>query len=76
MNPLAHRRMRRAVTAHVGGELDPAAAAAVAAHLRECWPCSGDAELTRMITRSLRNRRDSDALAAIRLRRFATGLTS
>ncbi|MGQ0618279.1 MAG: zf-HC2 domain-containing protein [Acidimicrobiia bacterium] len=78
MNWLAHRRMQRAVTAFVDGELDASTAAAVETHLRDCWDCSGDAELARMVKASLRNlaHRDRDALAAVRLRRFATGLSN
>jgi anti-sigma factor RsiW len=75
MSPLTHRRMRRAVTAYLDGELDATDAHAVAAHLRECWACSGDAEVTRMIKRSLRNRRCDDFLAVVRLRRFAARLS-
>ena len=78
MNWLAHRRMQRAVTASVDGELDAATAAAVEAHLRDCWDCSGDAELARMVKASLHNLadRERDALTAVRLRRFATGLSN
>jgi hypothetical protein len=67
--------MRRAVGAYVDGELDTAdATAPVAAHLRECWACSGDAEVTRTIKRSLQKRRGRDVLATLRLRRFAARL--
>ncbi|MGH9245183.1 MAG: zf-HC2 domain-containing protein [Acidimicrobiales bacterium] len=78
MTRVAHRRMKRAVSAYVDGELDDAAAAAVAVHLRECWDCSGDADLTRMVKRSLGNLGDRlpDTLAAIRLQRFAARLTN
>ena len=78
MNWLAHRRMQRAVTAFVDGELDAATAATVEEHLRDCFDCSGDAELTRMVKASLENLadRERDALTALRLRRFATGLSS
>lgn len=78
MNRIAHRRMQRAVTAFVDGELDAAAAAAVEAHLRDCWDCSGDVELARMVKESLRHLadRDRDALTTHRLRRFAAGLSS
>jgi anti-sigma factor RsiW len=70
-----HRRMRRAVSAYLDSEVDPATAAAVAAHLRRCWACSGDAELIRMIKQSLGNLagRHDDTLAAMRLRRRITG---
>lgn len=78
MNRVAHRRMQRAVTAFVDGELDAATRAAVEAHLRGCFDCSGDAELARMVKASLHNLagRQRDVLTAARLRRFATGLSS
>jgi len=77
MNRIAHRRMQRAVTAFVDGELDSATEAAVEAHLRDCFDCSGDAELERMVKESLHNLADRrrDVLTAVRLRRFATGLS-
>lgn len=76
MNWLAHRRMKRAVSAYVDGELDPRGAAAVADHLRKCWGCSGDVDLIRTVKHSLRNlaNRHGDSLAVTRLRRFASGL--
>jgi anti-sigma factor RsiW len=75
MKWLAHRRMRRAVSAYLDGELDGAAAEAVSAHLRECWACSGDAELMRMVKKSLRDlaSRHRDALTVMRLRRGTHG---
>ncbi|MGH9177706.1 MAG: zf-HC2 domain-containing protein [Acidimicrobiales bacterium] len=78
MNRLAHRRLQRAVSAFVDGELDADAAAVVAAHLRECWECSGEADLARLMKASLRQLRDrdEDALAAMRLRRFASQLAN
>lgn len=78
MNWLAHRRMQRAVTAYVDGELDAATAATVSAHLRDCFDCSGDAELARIVKASLHNLadRERDALTAVRLRRFAAGLSN
>ncbi|MBA2280035.1 MAG: zf-HC2 domain-containing protein, partial [Actinomycetota bacterium] len=76
MSTWAHRRTKRLLTAYVDGELDQTAA--VAAHLRECWGCSGDVAVTRMVKRSLRNLgdrdRDHDTLGALRLRRFAAQL--
>ena len=76
MSKWAHRRTKRLVSAYVDGELDQAASAAVAAHLRECWGRSGDVEIVRIVKRSLRNLgdRDHDTLGALRLRRFATQL--
>lgn len=78
MNRIAHRRMQRAVTAFVDGELDHQTEATVEAHLRDCFDCSGDAELARMIKASLHNLADRqrDVLTTVRLRRFATGLSS
>ncbi len=69
--------MQRAVTAFVDGELDAATAALVEAHLRDCFDCSGDAELARMVKTSLQNlgQRQRDVLTTARLRRFATGLS-
>jgi len=76
MSTWAHRRTKRLLSAYVDGELDQDASATVAAHLRDCWGCSGDVEITRMVKRSLRNLgdRDRDALGALRLRRFTTQL--
>lgn len=76
MTRLAHRRMKRALSAYVDGELDAPTSDAVAAHLRECWDCSGDAEIIRMVKRSLRTLgdRERDALGALRVRRFASQL--
>ena len=78
MNRLAHRHMQQAVTALVDGELDAATEAAVEAHLRDCWGCSGDAELARMVKASLHHLadRNRDALTAMRLRRFASGFSA
>lgn len=77
MNRIAHRRMQRAVSAFVDGEVDAGTAASVEAHLRECFDCSGDAELARMVKASLHNLADRqrDVLTAVRLRWFATGLS-
>ncbi len=76
MSTWAHRRTKRLLSAYADGELDQAASAAVAAHLRDCWGCSGDVEITRMVKRSLRNLgdRDHDTLGTLRLRRFAAQL--
>ena len=77
MSKWAHRRTKRVLSAYVDGELDQAASGAVAAHLRECWGCSGDVEVTRMVKRSLRKLgdRDHDTLGTLRLRRFAAQLS-
>lgn len=78
LDAVAHRSMRRAVDAYLDGELLPERAAAVTAHLGECWGCSGHAEALRLMKPSLRRlgeRRPSD-LAVARLRRWADGLLS
>ena len=78
MTWLNHRRLERALSAYLDGELDAAASANMTAHLRDCWGCSGEAELLRLVKRSLRNlgHRHSDVLGAARLRRLASRLTS
>ena len=78
MNRIAHRRLQRAVSAFVDGELDAATAATFGAHLRDCFDCSGDVELARMVKVSLHNLADRqrDVLTAVRLRRFASGLSN
>jgi anti-sigma factor RsiW len=71
-----HRRVRLAVDAYIDGELTRGQAAAVEAHLDECWGCSGDVDTLRLVKRSLQRRaprRPSD-LAQARLRRWAEGL--
>jgi anti-sigma factor RsiW len=75
MSWLRHRRIRQAVSAYVDGELDPVTATAVSAHLRRCWACSGEAELIRMIKRSLHSfaSRRRDELAVMRLQRRLRG---
>jgi anti-sigma factor RsiW len=62
MNWLAHRRMRRTVSAYLDGEVDAATAAEVADHLRHCQDCSGDAELIGLIKTSLSNLRVGDVV--------------
>ncbi|MPY91855.1 MAG: hypothetical protein GEV08_01985 [Acidimicrobiia bacterium] len=76
MHCLARRRMKHTVSAFLDGELEPSVMAKVEAHLRRCWECSSDYELGRLVKSSLRNlaTRDRDALAAMRLRRFAARL--
>jgi anti-sigma factor RsiW len=74
----AHGRMRRAVDAYLDGELPPAWAAVVEAHLGECWGCSGHAETVWLMKRSLRRLRGRrpTLLAIARLRRWGEGLVS
>lgn len=71
-----HRRMRRQVEAWVDGELSGAAAAVVRRHLDECWGCSEDAELLRLMKVALGrlSGREPAGLAAMRLRRWASHL--
>ncbi len=69
-----HRRMRRRVEAYVDGQAATTAeTCTVQAHLRECWSCSGEAELLWLIKRSLRLRIDRQPtdLATARLRTWA-----
>jgi hypothetical protein len=75
---LAHRRMRRAVEAHLDGELAPGADAEVVRHLSVCWECSTVAETLRLLKRALRDRRARapTTMAERRLRRFAEDLAS
>jgi anti-sigma factor RsiW len=70
--------MRWTLSAYVDGELDEQASASVAAHLRDCWDCSANAELAHLLKRSLQNLRErhGDTLGVARLRRFADGLTT
>lgn len=77
MNPLTHFRARRLVSAYVDGELEPARAMLVAHHVARCWGCSGDAEVVRLLKRSLSGivGQRRDALATLRLQRFAARLT-
>lgn len=71
-----HRRLRRQVAAVVDGEAGPEAAAAVRRHLDECWGCSDDAELLRLIKAALARLagREPADLSVVRLRRWAEGL--
>ena len=68
--------MLRAVEAYLDGELPTEQARAVAGHLRDCWACSSRAETHRLVHAVLRRRAtaDSDALAPVRLRRYARHL--
>lgn len=73
---LRHVRLRADVGACVDGELPAPRLLAVAAHLRECWACSGDAETIRCVRAALRRHRTHAPapLAVHRLTRFARGL--
>ena len=65
-------RFGRVVEAYLDDALSPAARARVGAHLRECWPCSEEAELLRMVKTSLRHRPQRVcSLELARLHRFA-----
>lgn len=70
-----HGRWRRAVEAYVDGELTSPRREAVLAHLAECVDCDEDADLLRMVKRSLRGRRGRiTPLMSIRVRRLAAQL--
>ncbi len=73
---LRHVRLRAHVGAFVDGELSGPRLLAVAAHLRECWACSGDAETLRCVRAALRRHRAQAPapLALRRLTRFAHGV--
>ena len=73
MHPVRHLLVKPRLGPYLDGELDPAIAARVRAHLRECWRCSGELELQQLIRAALRQRRDAGLppLAVTRLRRFA-----
>lgn len=75
---LGHQlRWGRTVEAYVDGELPSAARARAAAHLRECWPCSEEAELSRMVKASLRRRPQRvGSLEIARLHRFAARIAT
>lgn len=72
----SHRRRRRQVMAYVDGEVDVTDAHDAAEHLRECWDCSGEAELLRVTKHALNRlgRSRPDDLTATRLKRWARGL--
>jgi len=76
MRPWEHRRWGLAAEAFADGELSPSLRGPMQAHLRECWWCSENIEVLRMMKASLR--RQSARLAPMetaRLRRFAVGIT-
>lgn len=68
--------MRRQVEAWVDGEVTGWAAREVAAHLEQCWGCSGDAELARLVKAALSSFGEGrpPGLADLRLRRWASQL--
>lgn len=76
MNMLRHRRLRRRLGPYLDGELDAGPAREVGAHLRDCWGCSGDAELHRLIRAALRHvtADGTVSLPVARLQRFARRL--
>jgi hypothetical protein len=69
----SHRRLQRAISRYADGELDAAAASAMAAHLLECDECTRELAMVRAIKGSLRRVADAEppTLAAARLRRWA-----
>lgn len=76
MRMRGHRRLRRQVAALVDGEVRADEAAAVNRHLDECWDCSDDAEILRLMKVALARLagREPADVAARRLRRWAEGL--
>lgn len=73
---LRHVRLQADVGAFVDGELSAPRLLAVAAHLRECWVCSGESEAIRCVRAALRRTRSHGPvpLAVRRLTRFSHGL--
>ena len=73
MHPVRHLLLSRRLGPYLDRELDLALEARVRAHVRECWRCSGELELQRLIRAALRQRRGGGppSLAVTRLRRFA-----
>jgi len=78
VNFLRHMRAARELGAYLDGELPPHRSAAITAHLRECWRCSGDARILRMIKHSLGRpaQGGSSSLTSARLRRYALRLAA
>lgn len=76
MNVLRHMRAARELGAYLDGELPPHRRTAITAHLRECWRCSGDARILRMIKHSFGRSAQggSSSLASARLHRYALRL--
>ncbi|MGH2686464.1 MAG: hypothetical protein ACRDJP_13455 [Actinomycetota bacterium] len=74
----SHRRRRRQVMAYVDGEVDANVGHDAAEHIRECWDCSGEADLLRLVKHALNRLGSSrpDDLTAARLKRWARGLGS
>lgn len=71
-----HTRQQRLVQAYLDGEAGPDAARAAAAHLRECFECSEDAEIGQLVRYSLRRSlaRGGVGLQERRLRRVGLDL--
>lgn len=77
MNPVRHLYLRARLDEYVDGELDSAARATVAEHLRTCWGCSGYVQLFLLVNVALHRRRErADSLPVVRLRRFAERLAA
>lgn len=64
-----HLWVRRDVEALLDDELDGARARRVRDHVSECWPCSGQVELTRLVRAALR-RSHRDGPSSLTLRRL------
>ncbi|MGH8971094.1 MAG: zf-HC2 domain-containing protein [Actinomycetes bacterium] len=77
MGPREHRRWRLAVEAYADDELPPAVRRPLRSHLRECWGCSEDVELMRMVKASLRRQPARvEPLQLARLRRVVQQLST
>ncbi len=76
MNAVEHARIGNRIDAYLDGELPPDQRPAVAAHLRQCWRCSGYAGTVRLIRHSLSGlpHRAPASLTEARLRQFAARL--
>lgn len=77
MMTLGHGRHRRRLDAYVDGELDLRRTRSVAAHVADCWGCSGELQWRRLIKASAEGIGDRGAadLALARLQRWGRGLT-
>ncbi|HKA23786.1 MAG TPA: anti-sigma factor [Candidatus Eisenbacteria bacterium] len=61
MTELSHREVRERLSAHLDEELDPVASAEVAAHLRACAECAGEAARLGSLRTTLRGHLEAHA---------------